>query len=101
MTGSRRKRHLLGVLASVSLGIFFIALAGAARPPSPPAGGRRLYLPLVMRKHRPVGVWVVNRSADVDDGACSAAHCTLREAINAANLHAGPQIAGAARRPAN
>jgi titin len=31
----------------------------------------------------------VNVTDDSDDGSCSAAHCSLREAINAANAHAG------------
>jgi len=33
-------------------------------------------------------VFTVNTTSDTDDGACSASHCTLREAINAANLAA-------------
>ncbi len=33
--------------------------------------------------------FVVNTTSDTD-GTCSAAHCSLREAINAANIHAGP-----------
>jgi CSLREA domain-containing protein len=33
---------------------------------------------------------VVNTTNDVDDGACNAAHCSLREALNAANAHTGP-----------
>jgi CSLREA domain-containing protein len=33
---------------------------------------------------------VVNTTDDTDDGFCSAAHCSLREAINAANHRAGP-----------
>jgi CSLREA domain-containing protein len=31
----------------------------------------------------------VNSAADTDDGSCSAANCTLREAIDAANAHPG------------
>ncbi len=39
----------------------------------------------------PVGMpLVVNASDDTDDGVCDVAHCSLREAINAANAHAGP-----------
>jgi CSLREA domain-containing protein len=34
--------------------------------------------------------FMVNSSADTDDGVCSAANCTLREAIHAANTNAGP-----------
>jgi len=32
--------------------------------------------------------FTVNTTSDTDDGTCSASHCTLREAINAANLAA-------------
>lgn len=32
---------------------------------------------------------VVTSSNDADDGACNLAHCSLREAINAANAHPG------------
>ncbi len=33
--------------------------------------------------------YTVNATADTDDGTCDAINCTLREAINAANAHAG------------
>jgi CSLREA domain-containing protein len=33
---------------------------------------------------------VVNTTDDMDDGTCDATHCSLREAIKAAELHAGP-----------
>jgi CSLREA domain-containing protein len=33
---------------------------------------------------------VVNSADDIDDGACDATHCSLREAINTANANAGP-----------
>ena len=33
---------------------------------------------------------VVNVTDDTDDGSCNAIHCSLREAINAANAHPGP-----------
>ena len=33
--------------------------------------------------------WVVNTTDDLDDGTCTAAHCSLREAINAANTNPG------------
>jgi len=36
--------------------------------------------------------YVVNSTADTDDGVCSAANCTLREAINAANLVVGGNV---------
>jgi CSLREA domain-containing protein len=37
---------------------------------------------------------VVNSTSDVNDGECNAAHCSLREAINAANASAGPGTIG-------
>ena len=37
----------------------------------------------------PDGTFNVNTVADTDDGSCNVAHCTLREAINAANNAAG------------
>ena len=38
------------------------------------------------------GPFVVNTNNDVDDGLCDFVHCSLREAINAANLSPGNQI---------
>lgn len=40
----------------------------------------------------PTGVLnlVVNSTNDVDDGTCNATHCSLREALNAAAVHIGP-----------
>jgi CSLREA domain-containing protein len=35
------------------------------------------------------GTLTVNTTNDVDDGSCDAVHCSLREAINAANAHLG------------
>jgi len=35
-------------------------------------------------------VFTVNTTNDLDDGACDATHCSLREAINAANAATGP-----------
>jgi CSLREA domain-containing protein len=35
------------------------------------------------------GTFVVNAADDVDDGACDDSHCSLREAINAANANPG------------
>lgn len=34
--------------------------------------------------------FVVNTDDDLDDGLCDVSHCSLREAINAANANAGP-----------
>ena len=43
----------------------------------------------------PMPTLIVNSTDDVDDGACNAAHCSLREAINASNASAGtPDIIG-------
>jgi CSLREA domain-containing protein len=36
--------------------------------------------------------FVVNSSGDADDGTCNAGHCSLREAIDAANSAAGPDL---------
>jgi CSLREA domain-containing protein len=36
--------------------------------------------------------YVVNSTDDNDDGTCDAAHCSLREAINAANAVPGPDL---------
>ena len=36
-----------------------------------------------------VGGWTVTSSDDVDDGVCDATHCSLREALNAANSTTG------------
>jgi CSLREA domain-containing protein len=38
----------------------------------------------------PVGTLTVNSANDVDDGACNPSHCSLREAINKANLMGVP-----------
>lgn len=38
----------------------------------------------------PTAPYIVNSTADTDDGTCNTANCTLREAINAANTNAGP-----------
>ena len=37
---------------------------------------------------------VVNTTSDADDGSCDATHCSLREAIDAANANAGPDTIG-------
>ena len=38
---------------------------------------------------RAAAVFTVNSHDDADDGSCDATHCSLREAINAANLTVG------------
>ena len=40
----------------------------------------------------PVPLLIVNSTDDANDGVCNATHCSLREAINAANIHSGPDI---------
>ncbi len=35
-------------------------------------------------------IWTVNTADDMDDGACNAAHCSLREALDDANTNSGP-----------
>ena len=42
------------------------------------------------RRRRPSGTFTVNSANNVVDGACDATHCSLNEAINAANAAAGP-----------
>jgi CSLREA domain-containing protein len=36
--------------------------------------------------------WVIRSLDDVDDGACTPAHCSLREALNAAQAEPGPAV---------
>jgi CSLREA domain-containing protein len=38
--------------------------------------------------------YIVNTTDDINDGACNAAHCSLREAIRASNASAGPDTIG-------
>jgi len=67
---------------------------------SPPTG-QRIYLPLVQKSPAqptptptatPTGMpaLVVNTTDDTDDGACDATHCSVFEAVNAANFNSGP-----------
>ena len=49
----------------------------------------RLYLPLALSRYPTV--FVVNTTSDTDDGSCDSAHCSLREALNAAQQHLGPE----------
>ncbi len=37
-------------------------------------------------------IFVVNTTDDLDDGQCDVSHCSLREAINAANTNSGPDL---------
>ncbi len=46
-------------------------------------------MPLAAAQDAPAAAFTVNSTNDVNDGACNAAHCSLREAINAANAAAG------------
>ena len=45
-------------------------------------------LPWVAAQDAPAATFTVNSTNDVNDGACNATHCSLREAINAANASA-------------
>lgn len=54
-----------------------------------PGAAPGLYLPLAKKAPTPAYL-VVNTTDDTDDGACTAGHCSLREAIQAANQHIGP-----------
>jgi len=65
----------------------------------PPTPISRVYLPLILKAvvqvlptPTPTGIpaLVVNTTDDTDDGTCDATHCSLREAINAANARPGP-----------
>src|SRR5574341_322259 len=51
-----------------------------------------LGLALAMSPPVQAATLVVNTTSDADDGVCNAAHCSLREAINAANLAAGEDV---------
>jgi CSLREA domain-containing protein len=42
--------------------------------------------------HAEAATLVVNTTDDTDDGTCDATHCSLREAINAANAVPGPDL---------
>ncbi len=37
-------------------------------------------------------IFLVNTGDDLDDGLCDVSHCSLREAINAANTNPGPDM---------
>lgn len=52
------------------------------------SGLHSYYLPFVVKGATQAGL-VVNTTDYTDDGTCDAAHCSLREAINAANTRAG------------
>ncbi|MGD8603959.1 MAG: right-handed parallel beta-helix repeat-containing protein [Anaerolineales bacterium] len=57
------------IAASLSLAIFFL---------------------IVLPTSAQASIFVVNTTDDLDDGTCNNAHCSLREAINAANANSGP-----------
>lgn len=64
----------LGVLVTAAVATFAIMLTVF-----PDAGVSPVY----------AATYTVNSNNDVNDGACDAAHCSLREAINAANANSG------------
>jgi CSLREA domain-containing protein len=72
-----------------------------------PTPGHLVYLPLIQKSpaqpaptptptSTPTGTpgLVVNTTDDTDDGTCDTTHCSLREAINTANVHPGPDTIG-------
>ena len=61
----------------LALSIFLAALCGMPTTP------------VAQAPAAPATTFTVNSTDDADDGACNAAHCSLREAINAANATAG------------
>ncbi|MCB0247669.1 MAG: CSLREA domain-containing protein, partial [Anaerolineae bacterium] len=61
----------------LALSIFLAVLSGMPTTPAAQAPAA------------PATTFTVNSTDDADDGACNAAHCSLREAINAANATAG------------
>lgn len=52
------------------------------------------FLVTVTADPNPPAVFVVNTLADTNDGSCTASHCTLREAINAANANPNEDTIG-------
>ena len=54
--------------------------------------GVTLLMSLSLPPSRAASIYTVNSLLDTDDGACDAANCTLREAINASNLDPGSTI---------
>ncbi len=59
-------------------------------PTRRPGESLDLTLPLVLRDYRGGGVFTVNTIDDTSSDGCTAAHCSLREALEAANSHPGP-----------
>jgi CSLREA domain-containing protein len=68
----RRKRILLPLLAFTALAV--LLLAGSAAPAHAALVGN---------------TYIVTTTSDGDDGACAVSLCSLRDAIKAANAHAG------------
>ena len=54
--------------------------------------GVTLLMSLSLPASKAASIYTVNSLLDTDDGACDAANCTLREAINASNLDPGSTI---------
>ena len=46
--------------------------------------------PVLLLPSAPTATFIVNSTNDANDGTCDGAHCSLREAINAANAAIGP-----------
>jgi CSLREA domain-containing protein len=87
------------VLLIVALAALFMGLpaagtatnTGPVKPVSGIAEGQTdqlVYVPLILA--HPRGVFTVNTTDDAAGDGCTADHCSLRAAIDAANGHAGP-----------
>ncbi len=65
---------------------FFVNLTS----PTDASIGDNQGLGTILNDDSPSGSLVVNTTNDLDDGVCDASHCSLREAINAANTSPNP-----------
>lgn len=72
-----------GVSRKIGVGLLTAALVLAQLLTAFPLGAMRASA---------AGIYVVNTTADGNDGACDATNCTLREAINAANADPNSEI---------
>jgi len=55
-------------------------------------GQQKLWLPLIQKRWANAGRFTVNTTSDTSSDGCTPAHCSLREAISAANSHASPDV---------
>jgi CSLREA domain-containing protein/uncharacterized repeat protein (TIGR01451 family) len=75
--GLRRKEILTLVLLACAIALTTGGFETARRSKAAPVGTTYTWTP----------AFTVNTTNDVDDSACSASHCSLREAINIANVN--------------